>query len=483
MIYEHYFALQRRPFSIAPNPQFLYAQGQYREALAVLEYGMLHRGGFILLTGEVGTGKTTLCKHLLQSIPHNTEVALILHPQLERLELLQLICREFAIPLAAHAKESELIAAITEFLLAVYAKGGYSMLVIDEAQHLGTDVLELIRLLTNLETHSDKLLQIIILGQPELKARLQRYELRQLNQRFTARLHLKPLNLAELGQYIHHRLQVAGTERQLFSWPARVMLKRLSGGIPRLINLLADRSLMGCYGQNGRKVSAWMVYRAGKEVLPQKPPRKWPAALLATLLLGGLWWQGQDQLSMPTFRALPNIIATVRSDDELPDNSRANFMASCPAANMCWQGMLPQTLIPYSEGQVWVQQRGAWHPWQATINDEALLLSRINWQAPFPWATLIKPGKAHAAVSWVRDILLQAAAQDTSQQDYANWQVIRPDSAAPAAPLSAATYYDVLLVERVKQFQSRHHLLVDGILGQQTLISLALWQQKNKGAI
>ncbi len=478
MIYENYFALQRRPFSIAPNPQFLYAHGQYQEALAVLEYGMLHRGGFILLTGEVGTGKTTLCKHLLQSIPSNTEVALILHPQLDRLELLQLICREFAISVGAQAKESELIAAITEFLLAVYAKGGYSLLVIDEAQHLDMEVLELIRLLTNLETHSDKLLQIILLGQPELRLRLQRYELRQLNQRFTARFHLNPLNFRQLRQYIRHRIQVAGSERNLFSLPALLMLKKLTGGIPRLINLLADRSLMGCYAQNRRQVSAWTVYRAAKEVLPQPSVNKWKAGFVPALILIGVFLWAQNYLPMATQIELPKLVSTLLDGEGLNANSSESYLLNCPKAHMCWQGMLPQTLISYSQYEVVVFDQQRWQKWQAPINNEPLVLSRINWQAPFELGSLIKPGKNHAAVSWVRDILSHQT-HNTPEQDYSQWQMISPDSAGQ----ESSTFYDVLLVESVKQFQSRHHLLVDGILGKQTLISLALWQQKNKGAI
>ena len=224
MIYEHYFALTQRPFSIAPNPNFLYACGQYKEALAALEYGMLHRGGFVLLTGEVGTGKTTLCKFLLKSVPQDTEVALVLHSQLDRIELLQLICKEFGLDVKGDLKESDLIEQLTGFLLSVYSKGGYSVLIIDEAQHLDDSVLELVRLLTNLETHEDKLLQIILLGQPELRSRLNQYQLRQLNQRFTARFHLDGLSFLQVKAYLDHRVEVAGGHDSLFSISAAWLL-------------------------------------------------------------------------------------------------------------------------------------------------------------------------------------------------------------------------------------------------------------------
>ncbi len=477
MIYENYFSLQQRPFSIAPNPDFLYAHGQYQEALAVLEYGMLHRGGFILLTGEVGTGKTTLCKHLLQSIPSDTEVALILHPQLDRLELLQLICKEFNVPVASNAKESELITSITEFLLAVYAKGGYSLLVIDEAQHLGTDVLELIRLLTNLETHSDKLLQIILLGQPELNQRLQRFELRQLNQRFTARFHLQPLSFTQLSNYIQHRLHVAGSERALFSMPALFMLKKLSKGIPRLINLLADRSLMGCYALNKSQVSAWMILKAAKEVLPKVPSSKWKYSVLPLIAILFMVFSGKGFLSNTDSKKLVDIYTSVQQTAITALSTDESVQ--CTQTDRCWQGMLPQSLISYSQSDVFVFDQGRWQKWQAFINNDRLVLSRIQWSSYFNMSALIKPGGRHEGVSWVRDILSQFPPSPAVIEDVSNWQMIKPKHSNNAAP----AFYDILLVEQVKQFQRNQGLLVDGILGKQTLISLTLWQQKHIGVI
>ncbi len=477
MIYENYFSLQQRPFSIAPNPDFLYAHGQYQEALAVLEYGMLHRGGFILLTGEVGTGKTTLCKHLLKSIPSDTEVALILHPQLDRLELLQLICKEFNVVVEPRAKESELIASITEFLLAVYAQGGYSLLVIDEAQHLDTDVLELIRLLTNLETHSDKLLQIILLGQPELNQRLQRFELRQLNQRFTARFHLQPLTFSQLNKYVQHRLHVAGSERHLFSMPALFTLKRLSKGIPRLINLLADRSLMGCYALNRSQVSLWMVLQAAKEVLPKAPSNIIKYSLLASFVTVILLFVASDLMNVNGNQKIPNLYSSVQQ--AVITGLSADESASCTQAGNCWQGMLPQSLIPYSQSDIFVFTQGRWQKRQAFNGGDGLVLSRIQWSAPFNITALIKPGSDHEGVSWARSILSMADLNAVGKEDFSSWQVIKPELSESAAP----SFYDVFLVEQVKQFQERHGLLVDGILGKQTLISLTLWQQKNSEAI
>ncbi len=470
MIYENYFSLQQRPFSIAPNPQFLYAHGQYQEAMAVLEYGLFHRGGFILLTGEVGTGKTTLCKHLLESIPQGTEVALILHPQLDRLELLQLVCREFNIQVNRGAKESELIELLTEFLLSVYSKGGHSLLVIDEAQHLSVEVLELIRLLTNLETHRDKLLQIILLGQPELNQRLEQYELRQLNQRFTARFHLKPLTFNQLRLYVKHRLKVAGSRASLFSIPALFALKRMSQGIPRLINLLADRSLMGGYVENQSKVSAWVVYKAAKEVLPQKKGNKFKYAFVVLLVLNLSFYfvAKKDVFELPS-------VDVVRGQFDAYQSK--NAVSACLSVENCWQGLLPQNLIPFSRSDVKVYDQGGWVTWSEPLNNKSLLLAQINWESPFYFDGLIKAGSQHEAVPWVRSILESNSSIYAANQNVDQWQVIRPENSKPESKL----YYDVLLLEKVKSFQRDQQLLVDGILGKQTLISLSLYQQKISG--
>jgi general secretion pathway protein A len=480
MIYENYFSMQQRPFSIAPNPDFLFAHGQYQEAIAVLEYGMVHRGGFTLLTGEVGTGKTTLCKHLLHLVPESTEVALILHPQLDRIELLQLICREFDLDVRWEAKEIELIETLTEFLLSVYAKGGYSLLVIDEAQHLDTSVLELIRLLTNLETHTDKLLQIILLGQPELKNRLEQYSLRQLNQRFTARFHLKPLSFSEVRQYLQHRLAVAGASRGLFSYAASYAVYRLSGGIPRLINLLADRSLMGSYAQHFKKVHMHVVNKAAKEVLPQKKSsnkKGWLGLAAISLVLTAFFIAPSINKSLfSEFNGIQSIARTVT------DTSNEYFNGNrpeCSALTHCWQGRLPQDLVGFSENSVRVFEEKAWRDWSGPIDNQSLVLAQISWKAPFLISASIKQGDSHEAVSWVREILKASHAND-AQTEYSNWQVIKPQQVQGGLSISD-NYYDALLVESVKTFQKKHHLLVDGILGKQTLISLALWNNKMLG--
>ncbi len=478
MIYENYFSMQQRPFSIAPNPEFLYAHGQYQEAIAVLEYGMVHRGGFTLLTGEVGTGKTTLCKHLLHLVPENTEVALILHPQLDRIELLQLICREFYLDIRWEAKESEMIEALTVFLLSVYAKGGYSLLVIDEAQHLDSSVLELIRLLTNLETHTDKLLQIILLGQPELKSRLEQHSLRQLNQRFTARFHLKPLSFPQVRQYLQHRLKVVGVSRGLFSYAASYAVYRLSGGIPRLINLLADRSLMGSFAKDYKHVHMHVVYKAAKEVLPQKKPAKkgWllAGALASVLIVMLALMPNLDNELSASVAKVKAISAAGSQMFGFDDTSELN-----ECLENCWQGRLPQDLLGFSQGPVKVYQENGWRDWQGGQGDKSLVLAKVSWNAPFVVTKSIREGESHEAVSWVRGIL-QNNNVNSDQFDYGDWQVIKPQVSEVKGSISE-NYYDALLVQSVKRFQKKHHLLVDGILGKQTLISLALWNNEMLG--
>jgi len=254
-MYLEYFGLREFPFSLAPDPRFLYLSAQHREALAHLLYGVRSEGGFVQLTGEVGTGKTTVCRCFLEQLPPGTRAAVILNPALSAEDLLASVCDEFEIPRpAGPVSVKDSFDRINRFLLEVHAAGERAVLVIDEAQNLDAAVLEQVRLLTNLETSSRKLLQIILMGQPELRATLARPELRQLAQRITARFHLQALSREETRAYVRHRLEVAGSGEDLF--PATVIgrLRRLSRGVPRLINILCDRALLGAFVQGKRQV-------------------------------------------------------------------------------------------------------------------------------------------------------------------------------------------------------------------------------------
>lgn len=292
-MYKDYFGFKEEPFSIAPDPQFLYMSERHREALAHLIYGMKADSGFVLLTGEVGTGKTTVCRCLLGQIPDNSEIAFILNPKLSVIELLATICDELNIAYhEGRVSVKVFVDLINRFLLDAHAKGHQTVLIIDEAQNLSVDVLEQIRLLTNLETDKHKLLQVIMLGQPELNQILSRPELRQLAQRVTARYHLEPLLKQELEGYLQHRLAVAGVERSLFPRLSINKLYVLTGGVPRLINLLCDRALLGAYVKGQSTISPELLKEAAIEVFGRQLPSQqssrfiqWLYVVLLSLIL------------------------------------------------------------------------------------------------------------------------------------------------------------------------------------------------------
>ena len=270
-MYTEYFGLLEPPFSIAPDPRYLYMSERHREALAHLLYGLESNGAFILLTGDVGTGKTTVSRCLLEQIPEHTNLALVLNPKLSAIELLETICDELHIDTSGATSIKAFIDLINHYLLQQHAQGRNTVLLIEEAQNLDLDVLEQLRLLTNLETSERKLLQIILLGQPELKQMLAKPELSQLAQRVTARFHLTPLSESELQAYVAHRLAIAGCRQPLFPGAVIRRLYRLSRGIPRLINVLCDRALLGTYVQNRQQVNVKTLNRAAEEVMGESP--------------------------------------------------------------------------------------------------------------------------------------------------------------------------------------------------------------------
>jgi general secretion pathway protein A len=266
-MYTDHFGLKEPPFTITPDPRYLFMSERHREALAHLLYGAGEGGGFVQLTGEVGTGKTTLCRCLLEQLPPGLDVALILNPKLTSLELLAAVCDELRVPYPEGTTSPKvLVDALSASLLDAHARGRRTIVIIDEAQDLSADVLEQIRLLTNLETAREKLLQIILIGQPELIELLDRDDLRQVAQRITARYHLEPFTEPETKAYVRHRLQVAGRTRGIFTERAFRRVHRASGGIPRIVNVICDRALLGAYSQDRTHVDARMVSRAAAEV-------------------------------------------------------------------------------------------------------------------------------------------------------------------------------------------------------------------------
>jgi general secretion pathway protein A len=295
-MYASYFGLKQAPFSIAPDPRYLFMSERHREALAHLLYGLGGGGGFVLLSGEIGTGKTTVCRLFLDQVPANCNVAYIFNPKLTVTELLQSVCDEFHIPVQPKdglpPTVKDYLDPLNQFLLEAHAAGRNNVLIIDEAQNLSAQVLEQLRLLTNLETSERKLLQIILIGQPELRSMLARPELEQLAQRVIARYHLDALTAAETAHYVQHRCEVAGLSRPLpFERKALRRIHQLSRGVPRRINLLCDRALLGAFANSQAAVDRATVDKAAAEVFdgPVGAPAAWrrPAAVLALGLVAG----------------------------------------------------------------------------------------------------------------------------------------------------------------------------------------------------
>jgi general secretion pathway protein A len=286
-MYAAYFGLTERPFSLAPDPRYLYLSDAHREALAHLLYGIGEGGSFVQLTGEVGTGKTTVCRALLEQLPPEVDVAMIFNPRLTSVELLAAVCDELRVQYPSGTTRSlkVLVDALSQALLDAHARGRRTVLIIDEAQNLSARVLEEVRLLTNLETTKEKLLQVILIGQPELADLLSRRNLRQLSQRVTARYHLRPFSEDESQRYVQHRMEVAGQRHSIFTRQAVRAAHRLSRGIPRLLNTICDRALLGAYATGQTRVKETIVRRAAREVLGARRGRRWVAATAAAVLL------------------------------------------------------------------------------------------------------------------------------------------------------------------------------------------------------
>ena len=294
-MYEAFFGLAESPFSITPDPRYLFPSVRHTEALGHLFYGVSAAGGFIQLTGEVGTGKTTVVRSLLAREPADVDIALVLNPRVTVSEFLQTLCEELGVQLPVEARTSvkSLVDALTARFLEAHAAGRRVAVLIDEAHLLERDVLEQVRLLTNIETSTRKLLQVILIGQPELRELLAREDMRQVAQRITGRLHLDPLSSAETADYVRHRLRVAGATREIFSPSALRELHRRAGGLPRLINVIADRAMLGAFSRDRHEVSARLVREAAAEVAGVSPgSRRWLWFVLGMSLLvlaGGAW--------------------------------------------------------------------------------------------------------------------------------------------------------------------------------------------------
>lgn len=399
-MYLRYFGLDEAPFSITPDPAFVFLSPRHRDALAHLMYGIGQggSGGFVQLTGEVGTGKTTLCRCLLEQVPEGTHIALLLNPLVSPRELLAAISEELGIDVSDSIDSTRLLVdGLNHYLLAAHARGERVVVVIDEAQNLSIEALEQVRLLTNLETSKEKLLQVVLLGQPELRELLQRRTLRQLAQRITARYHLSPLGPKDTHLYIRHRMQVAGAQRNPFKRSAMNALYQRSQGIPRLINIIADRSLIAAFAKERVEVTAGMVHEAANEVQlgeHQVKRVRWP------LVLGGVAATAAVVLAVATFSdfRLPAIPATIESASvnpqvfDEPELKAAAIPRNAPASpadlpapealDMAWLADHQQSVW---EGlaEMW-QQPGAGFAIQAACNGDntagyACLRDQGNW--------------------------------------------------------------------------------------------------------
>ena len=499
-MYTDFFGLSEVPFSIAPDPAYLFLSERHREALAHLTFGFNDTGGFVLLTGEVGTGKTTVCRCLLEQLPENTRTAFILNPALDARELLASICEELALPYDPKEDTIKtLFDRLRDHLISQHDAGFNLVLIIDEAQHLRPDVLEQLRLLTNLETNKKKLLKVILIGQPELQELLRQRELRQLAQRITARYHLLPLTREEVSQYVQHRLKVAGCQRPIFNNRAFSVLHKLSGGVPRLINLLCDRALLAAYSSQQWDVSAKLLRSAAREVQGYQEGSQpmsrhgWQLASAVSVVLCGVilawsfWPQSKPAplLKEPDAPAWYNIAASSRS---LPDgfDEIAAIWGIQQGRSDC------QSLRSYGLKCLWSKQ---------SLNeiirfDHPVLLKLEDDQGLQFYAALVaqdgQKAVLHASgkelmtsLAWLEQHYLNAAVILWAPPEGYRGAIGPNASAAQAQwletklcflqgqPPRVVRQFDSQLAERVRWFQLENHLEADGIAGEKTLIQLS----------
>jgi general secretion pathway protein A len=537
-MYTSFFGLSEKPFAITPDPRYLYLSERHAEALAHLLYGINESGGFIQLTGEVGTGKTTVVRTLLSRVPHHADVAVILNPRVTPVEFLLTICEELGLGIAEADRDSvkQMVDALNRRLLSGHAEGRRIIVLVDEAQNLSIDVLEQVRLLTNLETPTQKLLQIILIGQPELRELLDRTDLRQLAQRITGRYHLKPLSREETKGYVRHRLRVAGATEDIFTPAALVELHRLSQGIPRVINVACDRALLGAYTQEVKKINAGLVRRAAGEVYGRRFLPTWLGwvvgslglvALSGTVFLGWQFWLQ----SSPIFSAsrAPKSAAAAHPATTPATTPAAQQMAPPPVATVpapklasvkalleaneanttdaaafrrllsLWGTALSDDRDPCGQaakaGLSCLEQRGSWtqvrtlnRPAILTLTDERGQRHRVVLSSLDDKTATLNLGEHNEKVSiddlsrdWFGEFTVvwkpkTSRARSLSlgmQGDEVRW--LRRSLNAlggAAADPEHADVYDQELAIAVQNFQREHRLNVDGIAGVQTQVVL-----------
>ncbi len=497
-MYEHYYGLSERPFSITPNPRFVYLSQRHRDALAHLLYGVGQggSGGFVQLTGEVGTGKTTLCRVVLEQVPENTRIALILNPMLSPAELLRAVCHELEISIeGTDGSLQQLQERLNSYLLERHAEGERVVLIIDEAQNMSREGLEQIRLLTNLETATDKLLQIILIGQPELRDVLARPELRQLAQRITARYHLDPLNEEETEAYIRHRLQIAGAERCPFTGDGLRAVYLASEGVPRLVNIIADRALMAGYAREEDRIGAGLVWAAAREVAGEEAERDggWlrgaiaAVALLVVLAGGGAlsWLMLQPQETSPE---VGNPAWEVMLEDAAAGSAWTEMAALWPGTSA--EEVAEACSGEDVEGLACLQLRGNWsfvedidlplilrlveppatHVFLAGINHNDAILRHGGQDWRVPRSRLDRRWRGDVLVAWPdTGVVLK---QGDSGALVQRMKRLAAQSEPEPWTGDVDANYDEAFSDWVAAFQRRHGLKEDGVVGPATRLFL-----------
>ncbi|MEO5962790.1 MAG: AAA family ATPase [Thermomonas sp.] len=523
-MYLGYYGLHEAPFSITPDPRFVHLSERHRDALAHLLFGVDKggSGGFVQLTGEVGTGKTTLSRLLLEQLPEDTRIALVLNPRQDAVELLETICEELHINIEGKRGSSKsLIDALNVYLLDAYAQGLRVVVLIDEAQNLPADALEQVRLLTNLETHTQKLLQILLLGQPELRDMLARPDLRQLAQRITARYHLMPLDGRGTEAYLRHRWRVAGGTRFPFTAKAVQRLHVRAGGVPRLLNVIAERALLAGYARDAAAIDARLVDAAANEVLPPTTRRIWwpwlaAAGVVAIAAVTATQFVGKPASApnptpaitaavTPAIRPMPSKFSAPVAKVDATSLSNA-IVASRGGLLPAWQAMLARWQLPADSitvdptGSCTAAANPEVHCVQGMASLDSLLaldrplLLRLRADGIDAWALLLGADARRARIQigertfdidrvdlltrwdgrfaslWRGPAMLAAPPRPGEQGPVVDWlrqQLVPLHDIVPGAP------YDPALRESIRQLQSARGLPADGIAGPLTLMALA----------
>lgn len=519
MYLEHY-GLREAPFSITPDPRYVFLSDRHRDALAHLLYGIGKggSGGFVQLTGEVGTGKTTLCRLLLEQLPENTRVALVLNPKLSPVELVEAVCEELKLDIdGKRGSLKALTDTLNTFLLDAYAQGLRVVLIVDEAQNLSTESLEQVRLLTNLETPTQKLLQIILLGQPELRAVLDQPELRQLAQRITARYHLTPLDAAETEAYVRHRMAVAGCTRQPFSRLGLKALYRRSGGVPRLINIIADRALMAGFARDEASLGERLVDRAADETLPGharywlRRHGAWAAAIAIALAGAAGTWAWQHRPPPPAFVAeQPRPAATAPAEVDSEGERLQLALVTAPStALITYTQLLARWHVDADQVSVREAARcpALIAPGLACLRGHASLDQLARFDRPLILLLGKAPQEVHVILQGVgkqrvridlagqRYEPTRASLQQLWDGDFTvlwrvpvdmpprldrgaggsavSWVLDRLRSFDGGPGASAGATFDAAMQARIEQLQQAYGIRADGIIGPETLFALS----------